>query len=133
MSSLNGASSFFSSRRRHTRYWRDCSSDVCSSDLVLNKVDVPDARELVDLVREPLEQRGLQVFPVSAATGEGLRELGFALARAVEEYRAALPEPEPVRVTLTPRAVDDSGFAVERDPEDAGTFLVRGTKPERWV
>src|SRR3712207_6869147 len=24
----------FSSRRRHTRYWRDWSSDVCSSDLV---------------------------------------------------------------------------------------------------
>src|ERR1035437_8384183 len=26
---------FFSSRRRHTRYWRDWSSDVCSSDLHL--------------------------------------------------------------------------------------------------
>src|SRR3712207_799662 len=26
---------FFSSRRRHTRYWRDWSSDVCSSDLYL--------------------------------------------------------------------------------------------------
>src|SRR3712207_969310 len=24
---------FFSSRRRHTRYWRDWSSDVCSADL----------------------------------------------------------------------------------------------------
>src|SRR5438445_7853366 len=24
---------FFSSRRRHTRYWRNWSSDVCSSDL----------------------------------------------------------------------------------------------------
>src|SRR3712207_7426699 len=27
---------FFSSRRRHTRYWRDWSSDVCSSDLILS-------------------------------------------------------------------------------------------------
>src|SRR5258707_7695115 len=27
---------FFSSRRRHTRYWRDWSSDVCSSDLNKN-------------------------------------------------------------------------------------------------
>src|SRR3712207_7664133 len=25
----------FSSRRRHTRYWRDWSSDVCSSDLLI--------------------------------------------------------------------------------------------------
>src|SRR5438445_3506890 len=29
---------FFSSRRRHTRYWRDWSSDVCSSDLVSDQV-----------------------------------------------------------------------------------------------
>src|SRR3712207_9475031 len=29
----NGRLTFFSSRRRHTRYWRDWSSDVCSSDL----------------------------------------------------------------------------------------------------
>src|SRR6202021_4181791 len=29
---------FFSSRRRHTRYWRDWSSDVCSSDLLTESV-----------------------------------------------------------------------------------------------
>src|SRR3712207_101718 len=29
---------FFSSRRRHTRYWRDWSSDVCSSDLTGRKI-----------------------------------------------------------------------------------------------
>src|SRR5215217_2378433 len=28
---------FFSSRRRHTRYWRDWSSDVCSSDLLAGR------------------------------------------------------------------------------------------------
>src|SRR3712207_7888261 len=28
---------FFSSRRRHTRYWRDWSSDVCSSDLAADR------------------------------------------------------------------------------------------------
>src|SRR3712207_7800612 len=30
---MDGGVFFFSSRRRHTRYWRDWSSDVCSSDL----------------------------------------------------------------------------------------------------
>src|SRR3712207_5186025 len=34
---------FFSSRRRHTRYWRDWSSDVCSSDLPPRKVPNRDA------------------------------------------------------------------------------------------
>src|SRR5438445_1045329 len=31
---------FFSSRRRHTSYWRDWSSDVCSSDLVVPGISV---------------------------------------------------------------------------------------------
>jgi GTP-binding protein len=105
---------------------------------VLNKIDVPDARDLVDLVRPALEERGLQVFAVSAATGEGLPELGYALAEAVERFRATLPPPEPARVTVRPRAVDDDGFTVERDPAGdgvggGGAFVVRGTKPERWV
>src|SRR5215217_8494358 len=36
---------FFSSRRRHTRYWRDWSSDVCSSDLPLQG---PDGMKLME-------------------------------------------------------------------------------------
>src|SRR3712207_7261746 len=41
---------FFSSRRRHTRYWRDWSSDVCSSDLgeLFLLVDRAVAREGID-------------------------------------------------------------------------------------
>ncbi|TFV79493.1 GTPase ObgE [Blastococcus sp. CT_GayMR19] len=100
---------------------------------VLNKIDVPDARELVDLVRDSLEERGLEVFAISAATGEGLTELGYGLGRAVEEHRASLPPMESVRVTITPRAVDDSGFTVERDTEYTDGFVVRGVRPERWV
>jgi GTP-binding protein len=105
---------------------------------VLNKIDVPDARELVDLVRSTLEARGLDVYPVSAATGEGFKEFGFALAAAVEEHRASLPTMEPARLTITPKAVDDSGFTVERDPDGEGmgddrAFVVHGVRPERWV
>src|SRR3712207_7058040 len=36
MTHIDGLLFFFSSRRRHTRYWRDWSSDVCSSDLDVN-------------------------------------------------------------------------------------------------
>jgi GTP-binding protein len=41
--------------------------------------------------------------------------------------------PEPPRIVLQPRAVDDSGFTVEPDPEQPGAFVVRGEKPQRWV
>src|SRR3712207_8074067 len=35
---------FFSSRRRHTRYWRDWSSDVCSSDLCAHQEEQKGSR-----------------------------------------------------------------------------------------
>src|SRR3712207_7880284 len=37
----------FSSRRRHTRYWRDWSSDVCSSDLAADAATPEDADDVV--------------------------------------------------------------------------------------
>ncbi|GAA1707722.1 GTPase ObgE [Isoptericola hypogeus] len=102
--------------------------------VVLNKIDVPEARELAELVRPDLEARGLRVFEVSTASHEGLRPLTFALAELVERARAAAPAPEPERIVLRPRAVDDAGFTVTAKRDHEGTFYeVRGSKPERWV
>lgn len=101
--------------------------------VVLNKVDVPEARELAELVRADLEARGLPVLLVSTATREGLRELSFALARVVEEDRASRPSAEASRIVLRPSAVDDAGFTVAPDPEQSGGFVVSGDRPERWV
>ena len=101
--------------------------------VVLNKVDVPDARELADMVRPEFEARGLPVFEVSTVSRTGLRELSYALARIVDQDRAAKPIVEATRVVLRPTAVDDSGFTVEEDPETPGGFVVRGVRPERWV
>ncbi|XVU26925.1 GTPase ObgE [Actinoplanes sp. CA-054009] len=99
--------------------------------VVLNKIDIPDGRDLAEMVRPDLEARGYRVFEVSAITREGLKELTYALAKVVEEHRLAQPEPEPTRIVLRPQAVDDSGFTVEQD--DEGVFVVRGAKIERWV
>jgi len=99
--------------------------------VALNKIDIPDARELAAMVRPDLEKRGLRVFEVSAATREGLRELTYAMAQAVTEHRAAAPPPERTRIIIRPTPVDDSGFTVEEDTD--GVYVVRGTKPERWV
>jgi GTP-binding protein len=101
--------------------------------VALNKIDVPDARELARFVRPELEARGLRVFEVSAVSHEGLRPLTFALAEAVEADRASRPAPEPARIVLHPKAVDEVGFTVEPDPAEEGAFIVRGEKPERWV
>ncbi|MEV2195655.1 GTPase ObgE [Streptomyces phaeochromogenes] len=99
--------------------------------VVLNKIDVPDGKDLAEMVRPDLEARGYQVFEVSAVAHTGLKELSFALAGLVGEARAAKPEEEATRIVIRPKAVDDAGFTVVR--EDDGLYRVRGEKPERWV
>jgi GTP-binding protein len=102
--------------------------------VALNKIDVPDARELAEIVSADLRNRfGWPVLAISTATREGLRELSFAMAERVRAHRAAQPPAEPTRVVLRPAAVDDVGFTVEPDPELPGGFVVRGARPERWV
>jgi GTPase len=98
--------------------------------VALNKVDVPEALELAELVRADLEARGLEVHLVSAVSHEGLRSLAFAMARIVAAQRAATAPAAPQRIVLRPAPVDDSGFDVVRE---GGAFRVRGDRPERWI
>jgi GTP-binding protein len=98
--------------------------------VALNKVDVPEARDLAEFVRPDFEARGLPVLLVSAATHEGLRELTFALASVVARSRAARPQAAPTRIVLHPPGVGGAPFTVQRSGEQ---WRVRGERPERWV
>src|SRR6202453_4864716 len=99
--------------------------------VVLNKIDVPDARDLADMVKAELQERGLAVYEVSAATTEGLRELRYAMADIVEAARAARPEPVAERIVIRPAAHKDKGFQVVHRPD--GAYLISGEQPTRWV
>jgi GTP-binding protein len=102
--------------------------------VALNKVDVPEARELAELVRPLLEERGLTVVEVSAVAHDGLKALGFAMAEQVVAARKAAPPEEAPRIILTPKAVDDTGFTVVREEDgDEIAYRVRGERPQRWV
>ncbi|RAA23304.1 GTPase ObgE, partial [Burkholderia multivorans] len=118
----------------------DGTSDLPLSErpklVALNKVDIPDGRDLADIVRPDLEAAGYRVFEISAVSHAGLRELSFAMAGlvAAERERRAELEAVPQRVVIRPKAVDDKGFEIrsERD-SDGPVFRVLGDKPERWV
>ncbi len=99
--------------------------------VALNKIDVPDGRDISGFVVDELRERGLRVFPVSAASGEGMRELTFAMAEIVARARAEKPVVEAQRIVLRPPSADGSdSFTVTETDEG---WRVRGEKPERWV
>ena len=102
--------------------------------VVLNKADVPEARELAEMVAPELRERGLEVHIVSAVAHTGLKELTYSLARHVATARAERTAQTPTRVVLRPQAVDDAGFVVRREQTPEGEmFRVIGERPTRWV
>jgi GTP-binding protein len=99
--------------------------------VALNKIDVPEARDLAEMVGPDLRARGLAVYEVSAATGEGLRELAFAMAGVVAQARSSAPEALPTRLVIRPAPVAGPEFELVRTGDNS--FLIRGSKPRRWI
>ena len=103
--------------------------------VALNKIDVPDGAELAEMVAPDLRERGLPVFLISTKTGQGLKELTYAMAQIVAEKRAQAPETPPVTVLVKPRTPTGPDFTIAHESDGQGGFVwhVRGDKPERWV
>jgi GTP-binding protein len=104
--------------------------------IALNKIDVPDGRDLAALVRPELEQRGFRVFEISTVSHEGLRQLSFALGELVAEARREAAEAEEAkpRIVIRPTAVNESSFVVRVEGGSFGNiYRILGAKPERWV
>ena len=102
--------------------------------VVLNKADVPEARELAEMVRPDLEEQGYEVHIVSAVAHQGLKELTYSLAAHVKRAREEQIVIEPARVVVRPPALDDQGFRVVREQTaDGELFRVVGDRPTRWV
>jgi len=102
--------------------------------VALNKIDVPEARDLADLVRPDLEARGYRVFEISTVSRAGLRELTFALGEIVEKHRAEVAaEPAPERIIIRPKG-SEKEFSVRVEGGTYGpVYRVLGEKPVRWV
>jgi GTP-binding protein len=99
--------------------------------VALNKIDVPAAREVAERAAGVLAGRGLTVYPVSAASHEGLRELAYAIADVVAAARAAAPPAEPTRQVIRPAPAGGPEFEIIAG--GGNSFVVLGEKPSRWV
>lgn len=102
--------------------------------VALNKVDVPEAKDLADLVRPELEARGFRVFEISTVSHEGLRQLTFALGDIVAQHRLEQAKtPVPERIVIRPKGAEKDFWIRVEGGTYGNVYRILGEKPVRWV
>ena len=102
--------------------------------VALNKVDVPEAKDLADLVRPELEARGFRVFEISTVSHEGLRQLTFALGDIVAQHRLEQAKtPVPERIVIRPKGSEKDFWIRVEGGTYGNVYRILGEKPVRWV
>lgn len=90
-----------------------------------NKVDLPDGRDNLESFTKAIEEKGYKVFPISAATNKGVKELMYYIAEQLRELPEAVPlTEESGEVVYT--AGEEEPFAVRRE---GNVYIVEGN----WI
>jgi len=115
LESINAELAFFSDKLAHK-----------PQIVALNKMDLPQAQERWPQVQKAMHERGLPGFAISAATGQGTRELLFAVLHALDELPAEAPGADEARVYRPEE--DEDAFEIVKEGE---RFRVKGRRVER--
>jgi len=95
--------------------------------IVANKMDLEGAEEGLDRVKDELESKGYKVYPVSAATGEGIERLKYAIWDLL------------INTELTYDTYDEEFVYIEKEEEaiivkkENGDYIVEGSFVERLL
>lgn len=96
--------------------------------IAANKMDLPEAQANYKRVAEYMAREGREIYPISAATGDGLPLLMQRAAQLLAEYRE---EPEAAEEVKVYTAQPEEPFTIRRD--DDGAFVVEGKNIERLI
>lgn len=99
--------------------------------IVANKMDMPEAAENLEKFTEKLTEE-FPIFPISAVTRKGLRDLLFAIADKIEqtpEFPLEKEEETGVHRVLYKHEADPDTFTITREPD--GSFVITGEKVEK--
>ena len=94
--------------------------------MVLNKMDLPDAVAWEPIIEEEVKKAGYPFCAISAATGQGVREMLFKVKKILDEA----PEPELAddEIIVIQPEPDDAAFSIERE---GNGWRVSGRRIER--
>lgn len=96
--------------------------------IAANKTDILGEEDYLTRLKEELPE--YEVFPISAATGEGLKPLVYRLTELVEQTELEVEEVTPTDEVKVTKAVEDEvKFVIEQD--ELGVYVVSGAEIER--
>ena len=110
--------------------------EISSRPMVIaaNKMDAMTEVEketVIDMLKEEFEPQGIKVFPISAVSGEGVKELLWYVYELVKQAPEDIVEFEPEYV---PTFEDDNvPYTVEVAEDDDHIFIVEGPKIEKML
>lgn len=100
--------------------------------IAANKMDMPGAEENLEKFKEQL-QEDIPIFPISAVTQSGIRELLFAIADTLENTPEFplhhVEEDETINRVVYKHEKAEQDFIITRDPD--GVFVLSGEKIEK--
>jgi len=96
--------------------------------IAANKMDLPEAAQQYERLKAFADENGLEIYPVSAATRQGLTPLVNRLSQLIETY---VEEPEEEEARKIYRAETEDDIRIERSL--SGDFVVKGKSIEKLV
>lgn len=102
--------------------------------IAANKMDVVygDSNEIIESLKEEFEPLGITVFPISAVSGQGVKELLFHVTKLLEELPDEVVVFEPEFNPLEEITASEDSFTVTYD-ELEDEYVVEGPKIERML
>lgn len=97
--------------------------------VALNKMDLPVAQTNFPKIQKALARKKIHVFPISAATGQGVQDLLRAAVKQLAETPPA-PAPSAEEMPVIRPVEDENAFEISREGH---AFRLRGKKVERVV
>lgn len=102
-----------------------------SQVIAANKMDLPQSAENLQRIEEMAQKEGFKVFPVSAATKEGLNDLMRYIYQMLQDYVEEAEEENPEKIYTAEEDTDDY-ITIKRDMSGKG-FVVAGKSLEKLV